>query len=280
MKRSTTIILVIVLILLCVIMITWCQSVRSSNKKQEPTKKQETEYKADVKELSDGKILFAKVAAQPDQEIIHHTAYTLSYNEKAEQPWWVAYLLLGEHVANKVAERSNKFIADPTVETGSAKPADYKQSGYDRGHLAPAGDMAWSKETMRESFYMSNMSPQLPNFNRGIWKNLEEQVRKWAVENDSLLIVSGPVVKSGAETIGEDHVAVPDAFYKVIFDISVKGGRKAIAFYFPHKALDDSFEHYATSINEVEKRTGIDFFEALPDSLENVYESESDLSKW
>jgi len=277
MKRTTIILVIVTLVLLCIVMITWCQSARSSNKKQNEVKKEKV---SNAINIDDEGGLMATVSAQPEQQIVRHTAYMLSYNEKAEQPWWVAYLLTGYHVANKVADRSNKFIADPLVETGSSEPSDYKQTGYDRGHLAPAGDMAWSKETMRESFYMSNMSPQLPNFNRGIWKNLEEQVREWAVKNDSLWIVSGPVVRSGSETIGKDNVAVPEAFFKVIFDISIKDGRKAIAFYFPHKELHESFEKYATTIDEVEKRTGIDFFAALPDSVEAIYESESDLSLW
>lgn len=276
MKRTSTIIIILALVILCVVMITWCQNASSSNQKIINNK----EKHQLASENFSTNALYAKVAEQPEQEIIQHTAYTISYNEKAEQPWWVAYLLTGEHVANKAAERSNKFMADDAVETGSATPADYKQSGYDRGHLAPAGDMAWSKETMRESFYMSNMSPQLPNFNRGIWKNLEELVRKWAIKNDSLWIISGPVIEKGAETIGREQVAIPNAFYKIIFDISLKDGRKAIAFYFPHKELHDSFENYATSINDVEKKTGIDFFEALPDSIEAIYESENNITNW
>ncbi|MFA5032461.1 MAG: DNA/RNA non-specific endonuclease [bacterium] len=128
-------------------------------------------------------------------EIIHHTAYTLQYDEKYEQADWVAYKLTKEMVKKPAVKRTNKFRADPLVKTGSAKPSDYAKSGYDKGHLCPAGDMAYSAGSMSESFYMSNMSPQMAGFNRGIWKRLEDKARAWARDNDEIHIVTGPVLK-------------------------------------------------------------------------------------
>jgi endonuclease G len=93
-----------------------------------------------------------------------------------------------------ITKRKDNFRSDPKVKTGSAALSDYKGSGYDRGHLAPAADFKWSATAMSESFYMSNMSPQVPGFNRGIWKNIESTVRNWAVENDEIYIVTGPVL--------------------------------------------------------------------------------------
>ena len=121
--------------------------------------------------------------------VIRHVGYTLSYNEIHEQANWVAYELTAEEVAGEV-ERKDAFRADPEVESGSAALADYRGSGYDRGHLAPVADMKWSAEAMAESFYMSNMSPQKPEFNRGIWKKLEMKVRGWATREEAVLIVT------------------------------------------------------------------------------------------
>jgi hypothetical protein len=115
----------------------------------------------------------------PEEQIISHTAYLLSYNEEHEQANWVAYMLTSSKLGSGL-ERSNRFLEDPLVASGTATNADYAKSGYDRGHLAPAADMSWSMQVMQESFYYSNMSPQLPGFNRGIWKKLEEKVRDWA----------------------------------------------------------------------------------------------------
>jgi len=114
--------------------------------------------------------------------IVEHSAYSLGYNEDHDQATWVAYTLTGAQATSKLYERTDIFRDDPAVVTGSATLADYKGSGYDRGHLAPARDMTWSRTAMSESFYMSNMSPQIPGFNRGIWKQLESQVRQYAVD--------------------------------------------------------------------------------------------------
>ena len=101
--------------------------------------------------------------------------------EEHEQPAWVIYRLTKQQALTKAAKRDDNFKEDPSVPTGSATLADYRRSGYDRGHLAPAADMAYSRQTMEDSFFMSNMSPQRPAFNRGIWKDLEAQVRDFAI---------------------------------------------------------------------------------------------------
>ncbi len=153
-----------------------------------------------------------------DSEIIQHTGYALKYNEQYEQAEWVAYQLTDIEVNGKY-ERSDNFRKDPFVSTGSATLKDYKGSGYDRGHLIPASDMKWSPDAMSSSFYMSNMSPQDPSFNRGIWKKLEEQVREWAVDNREIYVVTGPVLTNGLyQTIGVNKVAVPNHYYKVVLD--------------------------------------------------------------
>ena len=114
---------------------------------------------------------------QSNGQIVHHANYTLQYNEEHEQASWVAYRLTSHHLQNPSTKRKDNFRSDPKVKTGSATLSDYKGSGYDRGHLAPAADFKWSSTAMSESFYMSNMSPQVPGFNRGIWKKLESKIR-------------------------------------------------------------------------------------------------------
>ncbi|MDZ7792136.1 MAG: DNA/RNA non-specific endonuclease [Spirochaetia bacterium] len=123
---------------------------------------------------------------------MRHTGYTLSYSEEHEQAEWVAYKLTIEELQGDV-ERTDNFREDKKVDTETASLSDYRGSGYDRGHLAPAADFSWSEEAMSDTFYLSNMSPQKPGFNRGIWRSLESQVREWAIRDKALLVVTGPV---------------------------------------------------------------------------------------
>jgi len=213
-----------------------------------------------------------------DKQIVKHFAYTLSYNEEHEQANWVAYELTKDHL-NGGLKRTNKFIVDPMVITGSATEADYKGSGYDRGHLAPAGDMTWDATAMAESFYYSNMSPQAPGFNRGIWKNLEEQVRSWAAEYGMLYIATGPVLSKGLSVIGPDKVSVPEYYYKAILDYQPPV-EKAIGFIMRNESSTLPLSTFAVSIDSLEKFTGIDFFYQLPDVEEKQIEANLDLSKW
>jgi endonuclease G len=212
------------------------------------------------------------------EQLIIHTGYTLSYNEEAEQANWVAYELTAQET-QKAFERTNKFLVDPSISTGSATDADYKKSGFDRGHLAPAADMGWSSTTMIESFYYSNMSPQQPGFNRGIWKNLESLVRTWATENESIYVVTGPVLTQGLPTIGWNQVAIPNYYYKVILDYrnpSIKG----IGFVLPNTSSKEPLQRFALSIDSVEKITGIDFFYSLPNDQEESIETELCIPCW
>ncbi|MEN9971863.1 MAG: hypothetical protein RIS20_210 [Bacteroidota bacterium] len=205
------------------------------------------------------------------ESYLHHLAYGFVYDETHEQAKWIAYCLTKSE-ASGIIERSDHFEEDPIVSSGTATDADYAKSGYDRGHLAPAADMRWSTKTMEESFYYSNMSPQLPAFNRGIWKKLEEKVRDWAVELDSLLIVTGPILTPNLPTIGANKVSIPAYYFKAIVDF--KGSKsKGIAFVLPNQGSKLPLMEFAISINELEKLTNIDFFYQIEDKLENTLES-------
>lgn len=216
-------------------------------------------------------------AIRPGDQIVEHLAYTLDYAEKFEQASWVAYELTAEET-NKQFERSSKFFTDPDVKTGSATDSDYKGSGYDRGHLAPAADMSFSEQTMLESFYYSNMSPQNPSFNRGIWKRLEEKVRDWAVLYQSVYIVTGPVLSDGNIT-PNSGVAVPNYYYKVILDYH-SSHLQGIGFIMRNEGATGDLQSFAVSIDSVERFTGIDFFPRLPDKSENAVESRLCLPCW
>lgn len=221
------------------------------------------------------------VSNKRPSEIIRHKYYTLSYNEDWEQPNWVSYRLTKNMVMKKVAGRTNDFRPDPLVSTGSSDLDDYRRSGYDRGHLCPAAAMAFSKTAMSETFYMSNMSPQVPGFNRGIWKKLEEKVRGWAVKNIEISVVTGPIFYNNRKRkeIGNDKVDVPDAFYKVILD-NREPDIKAIGFIMPNKSTYKSPYNYAVPVDTVEAVTGIDFFSYLPDKVENKIERDNNYKKW
>ncbi len=193
-------------------------------------------------------------------QVISHEFYTLSYSEKHEQAEWVAYQLTRESLQVPNVERTNNFRPDPKVRKASASARDYVGTGYQRGHLAPAADMAFSEAAMSESFLMSNMSPQISNFNGGIWRELEETVRDWAYRFGHVYVVTGPVLTRGIrEKIGDNKVSVPDLFYKVILDYSGTE-HKAIAFLIPNEVSDKPITDFAVSIDQVEEITGIDFF--------------------
>lgn len=212
-------------------------------------------------------------------EFVRHQAYTLCYEEKHEQPSWVAYQLTSEKLSQPTVERSDDFRADAAVSTGSATPSDYKGSGYDRGHLAPAADMAWSEATMSESFFMSNMSPQAPRFNRGIWKKLEEQTRAWSRENDTLWVVTGPVLRSPLPSIGSNQVSVPDQYYKIVLDASPPE-YKAIGFLLRNEGASGSLEGFAVPIDLIEGQIRTDVFPYLTSDQERELEERVDTTLW
>ena len=213
--------------------------------------------------------------------ILDRMGYALGYSEKYEQPLWVTYKLTADEVNSKKARRSGDFRSDEAISTGSAAPEDYKKSYFDRGHLAPAADMSFSLQAMSESFYMSNMSPQRPEFNRGIWKDLEENIRHFAVGCGAIYVVTGPIFDPGMPciTIGKNKVAVPDKYYKVVLDANA-ASPKAIGFILPNSELKENIASFAVTVDAVERVTGLDFFSALPDNDEEKLESSCNYSQW
>ncbi len=211
--------------------------------------------------------------------IIDREGYALGYIKYHEQAAWVIYKLTAAEATTRAAKRSSKFHSDPEIPTGSATPADYTRSGYDRGHLAPSADMAFSVKAMADSFYMSNMSPQVPAFNRGIWKDLEAKVRQFAIKEGEIYVVTGPILpKEKTITIGENHVTVPDSYYKVVYDLTPP--QKMIAFIIPNSGSDKDIFDFAVTVDAVEEATGLDFFSELPVEKQKELESKINVEYW
>ena len=153
------------------------------------------------------------------------------------------------------------------------------RSGYDKGHMAPAADMKWSPEVMKESFYFSNMCPQHPQLNRRGWKNLEEKIRDWAIADSAIIIICGPIINQSSRTIGKNKVAVPERFFKVVLSPFVKPVR-GIGFLFNNRQAVEPLSTYAVTIDSIEKLTNMDFFSPLPDEIENEVEANADYYQW
>lgn len=234
----------------------------------------ETGASNSVKNISDFDFLPTSTTGQ----VVHHQFYSLSYNEKYEQAEWVAYELTQKQLSS-IAIKRPYFEKDPKVTTQSAHYKNFKDSGYNKGHLCPAGDRKFSVEAYNETFFTSNISPQSYEFNGGVWNRLEEKVRYWAQKYQKLYIVTGGVLTPNLKTIGSEKVAVPQYFYKIILNYNAPK-IKAIAFLMPHEKSEKGLYQFVTSIDEIETLTGIDFFPKLPDKIENEIEKSSSYKNW
>lgn len=211
--------------------------------------------------------------------IVEREGYALGYIEKHEQPSWVCYIVTKEELSIRAAKRTNNFRADPAIPTGSANPADYTRSGFDRGHLAPAADMSFSPQAMSDSFFMSNMSPQRPQFNRGIWGKLEKQIRRFANREGMIVVVTGPILpETPTITIGRSKVTVPEYYYKVVYDLTPP--QKMIGFILPNKGSRADLRSFAVTVDRVEELTGLDFFSLVPQPQQEALEKTISVESW
>lgn len=211
--------------------------------------------------------------------VVDRIGYALGYSEEHEQARWVMYRMTREEVLARKSGRTDDFKEDRNIVSFSALPSDYLRSGYDRGHLAPAEDMKFSEEAMRDSFYMSNMTPQRPEFNRGVWKKLEKQVRRFAYKEGSVFVITGPVLERNLKKIGRSNkVSVPQQFYKIVYDETPP--QKMIAYVLQNSGSNLPLESFATTVDEVERITGLDFFSELPIEVQSKLESESEVADW
>ena len=210
--------------------------------------------------------------------IVSHQYFTLSYSEAHEQAEWVAYELKKNQIKNSDFKRPY-FVEDRSVASGSADWRSYKNSGYDRGHLVPAADREFDYDAYHETFLTSNISPQNKDFNGGVWNKLEQKTRYWAKKYDGVFVITGGVLEDGLPTIGDDHISVPKEFYKIIFD-KRKDGNKVLAFLIPNEPTNKSFYEYTVSVDEIEAKTGIDFFSQFSKAIQEKLESGVDREGW
>lgn len=213
-------------------------------------------------------------------QIVRYEHFVLSYNEEHEQPDWVAYELTDDEVDMDGDRCKDCFKRDESITTGSATPADYSSTGFDRGHIAPSADFYQSEEANAETFLMSNMSPQSPGLNRGVWADLEAWVRETALEFGTLYVVTGPVFVNNLGSIGRNQVTIPGYFYKVFLRFDRTGKAKTIGFLLPNIGASKDFKDYVVPVNLVETLTGIDFYPSLPARVENRNESQFSPTSW
>lgn len=221
-----------------------------------------------------------KVTTKPGTPEINksYKGMDVSFNPQCHIPNWVSWELTAEETTGDES-RSNKFQADPEVE-GCAETWDYKYTGYDRGHMAPAADMKWDKEAMVETFYLTNIVPQAKTLNAGSWKNLEEKCRDWAQADSCIYIVCGPVIDgSPIEYIGDTRVYVPKKFFKVIIS-PYTSTPMGIGFIMPNGKVAGGIQACAVTIDSIEALTGHDFFSSLPDDIEDSVEKQCDFHAW
>lgn len=188
--------------------------------------------------------------------------YALQHDNVAKIAAWAGWTLTPDEAVGCIP-RTDAFVADSSLPKGRrAEVSDYAKSGYDKGHMVPDGDLSYNQLVEWESFLMSNMSPQLPNLNRGVWKNLESYTRAWALgRGHSLTIYDGNIYQVGrSKTIGENAVVVPDMLFKIVIDDVTK---EVLAFTFVQSTVQSpDIKTRLTSVLQIESMTGIKF--AMP----------------
>lgn len=216
------------------------------------------------------------------EALLCRTGFALSHDSTTKSPRWVAQRMTPDRLTT-VVPRSDRFVPDPDIPKGQrAELEDYRASGYDRGHMAPAADMRWSAQAMRESFYLSNMAPQIgAGLNRGLWSELESQIRQWVSRRGELFIFTGPVFETPLQKvprIGPNGVAVPTHFYKIVFDpVRVE----TIAFVIPNASQQGRrLEEFITSVRDIEQRTGLDFLNRITPNVQALIEEAVAAGLW
>ena len=223
-------------------------------------------------------LTYVRTAPGLKEEIINYRGMTVSFNPDLHIPNWVAWELTADE-ARGTESRSDRFYGDSDIE-GCAWPEDYRNCGYDRGHMAPAGDMKWDRQAMEETFCMTNILPQDGALNRGTWKKIEEKCRARAAGDSAVIIVCGPVLtEAPREYIGATRVAVPQRLFKVVLSPWAEIPQ-AIGFLMDNGAVPGGMQAAAVSVDEIEALTGHDFFSSLPDSIENRLESSVNFTRW
>ena len=230
----------------------------------------------------DASLLDVKLPGRLDNQTVKYKAITVYYNKYYRVPNCVAYELTNTQVSMADAPDAQKrdnyqFNRDEKV-SGCPDWWEYKETGYDRGHMAPAMDMRWDKTAMEQCFLMTNICPQDHELNDGEWRHMEEAIHTWARTARRLVIFTGPVLEGNMKRMGKKgNIAVPNRYYKVVY---APEQDRAIAFLFNNEKAGKSWTNYAVTIDEVERLTGINFLASLPDDSETVVESKQNIKDW
>ena len=222
-----------------------------------------------------------RMTSSKPEQILVRAGYTTSYNNNTKNANWVAWHLTSDHTSGRWSRDGIPYMVDTDVKGARQELEDWYGHSLpiDHGHLCPAGDCKWSRDAMEQSFLLTNMCPQNSNLNRGDWGELESRCRGWAKHYGEVYIACGPIFyNQNYKTIGDNNVGVPDAFYKVVLRMGKKP--QALGFIYPNDGTHHKMSYYVLSVDEVEGRTGIDFFYNLPDDIENEIEANSNLSRW
>ena len=218
-------------------------------------------------------------AIRSNDVVLVYNGFVVNYNTSRLIPNWVAYELTADEVVGEVP-RAKGFSMDLDYKDHQAMREDYSNTGWDKGHMAPAGDMKWSQTAMFESFFLTNICPQNHDLNSKDWHTLEKLVRDWALKYGGVWVVCGPYVYANTYgTIGERKVVVPDGFYKAVLR---KEGRdyKSIAFVFENNSNRQPVQNAVISVNDVEALIGYDLFTNLNDKVEERVEAEANWNEW
>ena len=236
-------------------------------------------------DIPQGKLEIPVLKKGMPSQILEYKGYSVSYNKETRLPNWVAYELTAAEAQGELP-RKDKFRQDMQVVGAQANKEDYKHSGWDRGHMAPAADFKWDAEAMDQTYYFTNICPQNTQLNTGDWKELEEQCRKWATKYGKIWIACGPIILTNEHgRLGANKVVIPDKFYKVVL-AQTGNGYQGCGFIFHNPPVRKSkisgkppvnrpLESYAVTIDEVEHITGIDFFPTLQTATQNRVEQQS-----
>ena len=221
-----------------------------------------------------------------DGTILEKEYFVILYDTRLKIPRWVGYHLTRKYLEENNAPRTDKFKPDPDLPPDErAELEDYKGSGFDRGHQAPAADFHRSEEAMEETFLLSNMCPQWPSFNRGIWARLEEQVRAVAENAGSIWVYTGALflddkgrISPPHQFLGPDSVAVPTHFFKVVLVERGPANHEMFAFIMKNQPTKVSGPpaSYQVTVDSVQRVSGLDFFDVLPDAEERRLERRID----
>lgn len=282
--------------------ISFYRITKSNESQSEDNKNYKGNLNHDYLYLTDSLCTSAPLSDRSEQ-IICRKAYILSYNKETKLPNWVAWRLTGEHTDGPFSRKGvpyydesgnaigissfsddivrGDYFIDMDVPSPRQEHVDWDQhpTSIDHGHMCPAADCKWDKGVMNQSFLLTNLCPQDHDLNGGDWDHLEKKCRTWAKRYGEIYIVAGPIFENDEKRyFGINIIPIPDAFFKVI--LCTSGKPKALGFIFPNNGIHHALQNYVLTVDKVENTTGIDFFPALPDDIENDVEAKADIEEW